>query len=241
FMSQVYNDSASDTAQPRPPVEVFFSYSHKDEEFLEKLITHLSLLKRKGVITGWYDRQISAGKEWKNRIDERLESAGVILLLVSADFLASDYCYDLEMARAMTRHDEGTARVIPIILRDCDWSDAPFGKLQALPKNAKPVKSWADQDEAFIDIAKGIKMAIAEIVPAVPSPATGSRAAGQSQESFTPHRGQQASIETMTRGIFSLPFPRNKFFTGRDDILKGIHKNFSEGERVQALSGIGGA
>jgi hypothetical protein len=164
-MSQVHNDSAPDTAQPRPPVEIFYSYSHKDEEFLEKLITHLSLLKRKGVITGWHDRQISAGTEWKDRIDERLESAGVILLLVSADFLASDYCYDLEMARAMARHDEGTARVIPIILRNCEWSDAPFGKLQALPKNAKPVKSWADPDEAFTDIAKGIKKAIAEIVP----------------------------------------------------------------------------
>jgi TIR domain len=80
-MSQPHNDSAPDTAQPRPPVEVFYSYSHKDEEFLEKLITHLSLLKRKGVITGWHDRQISAGAEWKNRIDERLESAGVITAL----------------------------------------------------------------------------------------------------------------------------------------------------------------
>ena len=165
LMSQAHNDSSPDTAQPRPPVEVFYSYSHKDEEFVEKLITHLSLLKRKGVITSWYDRQISAGTEWKNRINERLESAGVILLLVSADFLASDYCYDLEMSRAMARHDEGTARVIPIIMRDCDWLDAPFGKLQALPKNAKPVKSWADQDEAFADIAKGIRRAIAELVP----------------------------------------------------------------------------
>ena len=164
-MTQLHNNSATDTAQTQPPVEVFYSYSHKDEEFLEKLITHLSLLKRKGVIKGWYDRQISAGAEWKNRIDERLESASVILLLVSSDFLASDYCYDLEMARAMERHGEGTARVIPIILRTCDWSDAPFGKLQALPKNAKPVKSWTDQDEAFTDIVTGIKRAIAEIVP----------------------------------------------------------------------------
>jgi TIR domain-containing protein len=164
-MSQVHNDSALGAAQPRPPVEVFYSYSHKDEEFLDKLITHLSLLKRKGIITGWYDRQISAGTEWKDRIDEHLESAVVILLLVSADFLASDYCYDLEMKRAMERHAEGTARVIPIILRNCDWSDAPFGKLQALPKNAKPVKSWADQDEAFTDIVTGIRRAIAEIVP----------------------------------------------------------------------------
>jgi hypothetical protein len=164
-MSRLQDGSSQDTARTRAPIEVFYSYSHKDEEFLEKLITHLSLLRRKGVITGWRDRQISAGTEWKDTIDEHLESAGVILLLVSADFLASDYCYDLEMKRAMERQAEGTARVIPIILRNCDWSDAPFGKLQALPKNAKPVKSWADQDEAFTDIATGIRRAIAEIVP----------------------------------------------------------------------------
>jgi hypothetical protein len=164
-MSQLQDDSSQDTARTRPPVEVFYSYSHKDEEFLEKLIAHLSLLRRNGVITGWHDRQISAGAEWKDRIDEHLESAGVILLLVSADFLASDYCYDLEMKRAMERHAEGTARVIPIILRTCDWSDAPFGKLQALPKNARPVKSWDDQDEAFTNIVIGIRRAVAEIVP----------------------------------------------------------------------------
>src|SRR5262245_57626630 len=164
-MSQREDNNSQDTARTQPPVEIFYSYSHKDEEFLEKLITHLSLLRRKGVITGWHDRQISAGAEWKDRIDEHLESAGVILLLVSSDFLASDYCYDLEMARAMERHAEGTARVIPIILRKCDWSEAPFGNLLALPKNATPVKSWADQDEAFTDIVTGIKQAIAEIVP----------------------------------------------------------------------------
>jgi len=152
-------------AQPRRPVEVFYSYSHKDEEFLEKLITHLTLLKRSGVIAGWHDRQISAGTEWRSQINKHLESAVVILLLVSADFLASDYCYDLEMKKAMERHEKGEARVIPVILRHCDWSSAVFAKLQALPKNAKPVKSWADQDEAFTDIAIGIKRAIAEIVP----------------------------------------------------------------------------
>jgi len=239
-MSQLHNDSTAGAAQTQPPVEVFYSYSHKDEEFLEKLITHLSLLKRGGVITGWHDRQISAGAEWKDRIDQHLESAGVILLLVSSDFLTSDYCYDIEMARAMERHSEGTARVIPVILRTCDWSDAPFGKLQALPKNAKPVKSWADQDDAFTDIVKGIKRAIAEIVPAGPSPATGSRAAGQRQKSFTPHSGQQSSIETKSRGIFSLPFPRNKFFTGREEVLNRLYKNFNSSERTQALNGLGG-
>ena len=103
------------------PVEIFISYSHKDEALRERLGTHLSLLKRQGVIDAWHDRQIGAGDEWAGAIDAHLNSAAVILLLVSADFLASDYCYDLEMTRALERHDAGDARVIPVILRSVDW------------------------------------------------------------------------------------------------------------------------
>jgi hypothetical protein len=115
------------------------------------------------VIQGWHDRRISAGTEWDGSIDEHLESASIILLLISSDFLASDYCYDKEMKRAMERHEERTTRVIPIILRKCDWHDAPFGKLQALPKDSKPITSWPDRDEAFTDVVAGLKRAIAEI------------------------------------------------------------------------------
>src|SRR5262249_17076867 len=120
------------------PVEVFYSYSHRDEEFRDELEKHLRQMKRDGLITGWHDRRIGAGMEWKSSIDEHLESAGVILLLISSDFLDSDYCYDVELKRAMERHEKGEARVIPVILRHCDWSSAAFAKLQALPKNAKP-------------------------------------------------------------------------------------------------------
>lgn len=200
-MSQTRNDTTSYTAQPHPPVKVFYSYSHKDEEFLEKLVIHLSLLKRRGVITGWHDRQINAGTEWKNQIDEHLESSDIILLLVSADFLASDYCYDLEMARAMERHAERTARVIPIILRKCDWSDAPFGKLQALPKDAKPVKGWADQDEAFADIVEGIKKAIAQLPLALSSPATNSQPLDQRRDGFSPQYEQHFSDSSLGSDI----------------------------------------
>ena len=105
---------------PRP-IEVFFSYSHEDEELRDQLEKHLAILKRQGVITGWHDRKIGAGTEWKDQIDEHLESAQVILLLVSADFLASDYCYDRELKRAMERHEAGEAREIPVILRSVDW------------------------------------------------------------------------------------------------------------------------
>lgn len=142
-----------------PLIEVFFAYSHKDEDLRDKLETHLALLKRQGVIAGWYDRRIGAGQEWAGVISEQLEAARIVLLCISADFLASDYCYEIEMKRAMERHEAGQARVIPVILRPCDWHGAPFGKLQVLPKDGKPVITWAIQDEALLDVAKGIRAA----------------------------------------------------------------------------------
>ncbi|NEU71868.1 toll/interleukin-1 receptor domain-containing protein [Hassallia byssoidea VB512170] len=144
-------------------VKVFFSYSHKDEVLRDDLATHLSLMKRKGVIEAWHDREITAGAEWANAIDDNLNAADIILLLVSANFLASDYCYDIEMQRAMERHEAKEARVIPIILKPTDWSDAPFAKLQALPKNAKAVTTWQDKDEAFLNIAQGIRRVVEDM------------------------------------------------------------------------------
>lgn len=149
-------------------VKIFYSYNHKDEDLRDQLQTHLSILKRSGVIANWHDRRISAGTEWAGQIDEHLNSAQVILLLVSASFLASDYCYDVEMGRAMERHAAGEARVIPVILRACEWKGAPFGKLQGLPKDMKPVTSWANIDEAFADVARGIRKAVEEIKAANP-------------------------------------------------------------------------
>lgn len=145
------------------PLDVFISYSHRDEKLRETLGLHLASLQRQGVIKSWHDRKISAGTEWKQAIDENLNSAEIILLLISENFIASDYCYDLEMERAIARHDAGEARVIPIILKPVDWSGAPFGKLQALPKNAKPVTTWSNRGEAFLNIAKGIRHAAKEM------------------------------------------------------------------------------
>ena len=149
--------------QPADAIEVFYSYSHKDEELRDQLENHLAMLKREGVIQGWHDRRISAGQEWDGEIDAHLKSADIILLLVSSDFLASNYCYDIEVTLAMERHEAKAARVIPVILRPCDWTSAPFGKLQGLPKDVTPVRKWSDQDEAFLDIAKGIRRAAGEI------------------------------------------------------------------------------
>jgi hypothetical protein len=126
------------------------------------------------VIEAWHDRKIPPGTQWAKAIDDNLNKADIILLLISSKFLASEYCSDIEVKRAMERHNSKEARVIPIILRACDWSDEEFGGLQALPKNALPVTSWSNQDEAFLDIVQGIRRAISDlkdsaVVPVEPS------------------------------------------------------------------------
>ena len=142
------------------PITLFYSYAHEDELLRNQLEKHLSLLRRRGLITEWHDRQILAGEEWARDIDQHLETASIILLLISPDFLASDYCYNMEMQRAVARHESGEARVIPILLRPCDWHGTPFGQLQCLPRDGKAVTTWRNRDEAFLDIAQGLRGAI---------------------------------------------------------------------------------
>lgn len=142
------------------PIRLFYSYSHKDEELRKDLEDHLSVLRKQGVISGWHDRMIGAGEEWKGQLDKNLEESQIILLLISPSFLASDYCYDIEAKRALDRHDKGEARVIPVLLRPVDWKGAPFFRLQGLPIDLRPVTTWTNKDEAFENIAKGIRTAI---------------------------------------------------------------------------------
>lgn len=139
---------------------VFFSYSHCDEALRDQLEKQLAMLKRQGVIDTWHDRRIGAGQEVDQVIDERMSSDEIILLLISPDFIASDYCYDIEMKRALVRHNEGSAIVIPVILRACDWHPAPFGKLNASPPDGKPVTQWPDKDEAFLHVARAVRAAV---------------------------------------------------------------------------------
>ncbi|PSN10307.1 serine/threonine protein kinase [filamentous cyanobacterium CCT1] len=155
------------TRQPTTAMErhsqalrLFFSYSHKDDLLREQLETHLKLLQRQGLIQPWHDRRILPGDEWAGEIDDNLNRADIILLLVSADFIASDYCYDIEMKRAMERHESGEARVIPIILRPVDWRGTPFNKLSWLPQNGEPVVQWENRDAAWLNVEMGIKRVI---------------------------------------------------------------------------------
>jgi internalin A len=145
------------------PLRLFYSYSHKDEDHQADLEIHLALLRRKGLLETWSDRKITPGQEWAGEIDTALERADIILLLISSDFIASNYCFDIEMKRALERHNAKEARVIPIIVRDCDWDIKPLRKLKALPKDAQPVKLWPDKDTAWKNVATGISNVIGEM------------------------------------------------------------------------------
>lgn len=146
------------------PLSVFISYSHRDEGMCEELINHLSSMRREGLINHWHDRKLLPGDDWEQNIDDNLVNAQVILLLVSSDFIASDYCFEVEMKTALEKHYKGEAVVIPIILRSCDWKKCLFGKIQGLPKDGKPVTTWGDRDLAYLNIVEGIRAKINELV-----------------------------------------------------------------------------
>jgi hypothetical protein len=141
--------------------KVFVSYSHKDERYLTQLTTHLAILRNEGTIADWNDRKIMPGDEWRQEIDDNLDAADCVLLLVTPDFLASDYCYSIELQRALEKHREGLVLVIPVIVRPADWRHTPLRELQALPKDAKPVIEWASRDRAWLNVAEGVRLALA--------------------------------------------------------------------------------
>lgn len=143
-------------------VELFYSYAHEDIKLCDLLETHLKALQRSGLIRSWYDRKIQKGSEWAPEIKAAMERAGIILLLLSPDFMASDYCYEIELPLAMKRHEAGDAVVIPILLRPFVYRDAPFAKLQMLPTGARAVIEWGRRDEAFNDVAAAIRTVILE-------------------------------------------------------------------------------
>jgi hypothetical protein len=151
------------TPETQEPIKIFYSYAHEDEELCNELNKHLSIFQRRGLITSWYNRDIYAGIGWTQEAHTHLQAAQIILLLISPDFIYSDYCYGKEMMQAIERHKTGHARVIPIILRPVYWEGAPFGEFQVLPTDAKPVTSWKILDEAFNNVARGIRRVLEEL------------------------------------------------------------------------------
>ena len=145
-------------------IKLFYCYAHEDKLLRDELEKHLSWLRRRYQLTNWYDREILPGEEWEQAIDMHLDTANLILLLISSDFMNSDYCYGKEMRRALERHRAGTCRVIPILLRPTYWEDAPFSSLQLLPTDARPITRWSDRDEAFQDVVTEISRTIKDLL-----------------------------------------------------------------------------
>ena len=144
-------------------ISLYVSYAPADAALQTQLSNHLTLLERQGVITSWSSHQIFPGSDRTQTIHQQLNTADIILLLISPDAIADDTCYHLEVQRAMERHQSGQARVIPILLRPVDWQGAPFGQLDVLPKNHQPVTTWPNQDQAFQEIAEGIRTVAMEL------------------------------------------------------------------------------
>src|SRR5436305_801385 len=152
------------TDTPKREIKLFYCYAREDRPLRDELEKHLSWLKRRYQLTNWHDREILPGEEWEQAIDTHLNTAQLILLLISSDFMASDYCYGKEMQRALERHRAGTCRVIPILMRPTYWEEAPFSSLQLLPINAIPVTRWPDRDEAFQNVVTEISRTIKDLI-----------------------------------------------------------------------------
>ncbi len=159
---------------------VFMSYSHADEAMRDRLETHLALLKREGAIQTWHDRRIVPGARLEGSIVAEAETADIFLFLVSADFLASTYCYEIEMARALEREQTGEASILPVVLHTCEWLRSPLGKFAGVPKDGKPIAKFPYPEDAYVEVAA-----------AVQAPRSGSRAEGR--KDGKPSIGQQSS------------------------------------------------
>ena len=201
-------------------IEVFYAYAPEDLTWVQELEKHLSLLQRQGIISTWHPRLIAAGEDWQHVTDAHFHKASIILLLISPDFLASNYCYGKEMKEALKREREKGVCVIPILLRPVDWQYAPFAHLRPLPSDASFLTEWPNLDRAFAEITTGIRRTIENLTLLATSLA-----------------------RTDFPSIWNVPFPRNLFFIGREDLLSQLHAQLQQGRTAalsQAISGLGG-
>ena len=217
-------------------IKIFYSYAHEDEQWRNELEKHLSNMERQEIISGWHDRKIIGGKEWAHEIATKINEADIILLLISPDFMVSQYCNEVEVPLAMERHKAGEASVIPIIIHPAKWKKASFARLQALPKDGKPISSWLNRDEAFLDVEEGIRRAIEEQ----------RKKSSTARSKMTNNKSEGQKKATKSSQVWSIPFPRNPFFTDRENILDSLHNiltanNTAALKRPLALSGLEGA
>lgn len=234
-------------------IRVFLSYSHADEKYRNELAKHLKSLERQGIIETWRDRRIAPGNEWASRIDDELRRADIILLLVSVDFINSEYCYDLEMKEALDRHDRQDAVVIPVILRPCDCGGLPFGKLQAATQDGKPVEKYPSLDDAFLEVTTKIKAVAKRLVaqrnrpsaassPASALPVNLGLSQATAQQSALPRSANLAIPKSFTdhdKDIFvseSFAFIANYFEGSLDELKKRNSEISTRFEKVDARS-----
>ncbi|EAQ6496721.1 toll/interleukin-1 receptor domain-containing protein [Salmonella enterica] len=189
-----------------------FSYSHADEALRNELEKHLSPLKRTGKITTWHDRRIVPGQEFERQIDHYFSQADIILLLISSDFIASDYCYQVEMKNALERHNRGEAVVIPVILRDCAWHQLEFGSIMAATIDGKPITKFASHDEGYVQVVKAVSRAVAQMEAKKPQQTT--------------HIPSPAPANPMFQGVDTV-------FTPRSSNLS-LPKNFTDLDKDRA-------
>ncbi len=220
-ISILLNREKEETAKPGRPLRVLISYAHEDKVFLNELEKHLSPLKRQGWLMDWYESSIELGSRWQEEFRLRLEEADIILLLISSDYVASDFLYSVEMMHALELHDAGQVTIIPIISRPTLWEDSPIGNLQALPTDGRAItsSSWYTMDEALLDVMLGIQKVI-EVLRTQPSPLSSIR-------------------------VWNIPYLRNPMFTGREEVLNALHNALQLGKRAaltqpHVISGLGG-
>jgi tetratricopeptide (TPR) repeat protein len=233
---------------PAQAVKVFYSYAHIDARWRQRLAVHLKQLERERLIVTWYDREIRGGADWAQEIDERLNTASLILLLLSPDFINSDYCYGIEMGRALERNQLREARVIPILLRPCDWRHTPLSALQIVPRDNKPIVLAGNHDSAFVGVAEEIRAVVEEM--------TGKRSGRNNWNGDPPNFSAGGDAATGTQSpasppastsspgpLWNVPHRRNPFFTGQEAILAELHARLHAGQAAPpslALSGLGG-
>lgn len=237
-------------SRDRDALELFYAYAPQDEALRQQLANHLTSLQRQGLIRPWHERDISAGSLRSEAIDRHLQAAQLILLLISPDFMASDY-YGILMQTAMQLHEAGAARVIPILLRPCDLQDAPFSKLQVLPRNAEAVTTWTNQDAAFAAIAKEIRAAINEIHNGAPATAslTTTRKKRSRDNKLTRSTPKSEANETSDyvgsgkRPISYFPYGHNTLFKPRKGEFEALEPRLRAEDSVPVrlgLVGVGG-
>jgi tetratricopeptide (TPR) repeat protein len=222
----------SEAPQPTGAVEIFFSYAHEDAELCGRLQQHFSFLRRERKITQWYDGEIKAGEEWRGEIEGRLDSADVILLLISAAFAHSDFCYNIETGRAMERHNAGEAVVVPIILHPCDWRSAPFARLQALPGSDEAISEWPNIEKALYEVARGVREVVEDLT---------ARRAVKPPNAVQPHtREEIAAMPAHLPPPPAIDFVPRKDREGQDIVERLKRELTRDPKRLLVLWGEGG-